>query len=599
MLERLEKRVGDKNKDKTERAISVIAKAINEAKIILNAKTMAGFFDYAPAKNLADLTNAWISLGEKNNLFPGHQYKKLREELNGILKVKGAANKYARQVWRTEMVSYVMQKLSSSPRKDKAQVMEKVLASQIVGPSEDEPFEALTLAMWLDPKIKNKDDRKNLAGSMEASKISGELGDLETLYKGYKFNSLKVVVGGEFITVPQQLASGFKFKNMYLNEEQGRIYGQMENGCKGNLVIIEVGKKDAAPQNLQREPPQNLQRQEPEKNPQAIFGGQPAEKTASQNTKNLEVAQMRNKSPRKNIPALSIYTAWGTPKTEDKFHKRLDEKSEPKPVKPLSKKGITLPTPAPKNGDKSEKKPEPETINISESINPGLPVPNKQNLSEKFPLLKDLIHELDLIEQEAFHRRRPKPSGKEYEKLSGLIRDAKKGLLYQAIVENWPQETLKEEYKKTMDNFYTRAANRTTPREIKDWLKRHWRENVSEENPGLEGENKFVVESKRKFKPADKPWMVANLNQLKKELRKELIDEESYDAEDDEYDEDEIDVKLLEFIEEEAAPFYIELFTNKAIVEGAIDFYEVKDDFEKRMKDLYKRCHLNAHWRYR
>lgn len=236
MLNRLERRVekGKLNKDQANETISLVNEAILKAKKLLDSS-----FDFEKATplELARLTNAWYAW-EDNGVFKTAESADLQKKLSGNLTKGGRLNRFGRQVWRTEMTSYLIKKLESSKRTDKAKVVEEIMASQIVGEMEDDPIEALNGAQELDPALYKRSDREALAAKMDASDRATTVKLLE---KGYKVSQVRVVTGGDFLTIPNDLAEDFKFKNVIFEDD--RVYAQMENGCEGNLVIIDIQKK--------------------------------------------------------------------------------------------------------------------------------------------------------------------------------------------------------------------------------------------------------------------------------------------------------------------------------------------------------------------
>src|SRR3989344_4732070 len=154
MLDRLKGRIdaGKLEKDEAQKAVSRVADGIVKAKELLDKDFN---FETASAADIANLSNAWKAWQE-TGVFKGDVAGNLKSGLKELLKETGAINKFARQMWRTEMVGYIIEKMRASQRADRAEIIERVMASQIVGEKEDEPIEALTLAMWLDPRIRDR-----------------------------------------------------------------------------------------------------------------------------------------------------------------------------------------------------------------------------------------------------------------------------------------------------------------------------------------------------------------------------------------------------------------------------------------------------------
>ena len=215
MLARLEDRVNSKKIDKetTEQAVAKVTGGIVKAKEIINSSFD---FEHADKRSIAELTNAW-SAWRVDGILKGDTNKKMRIGLQELLTEEGdaspAVKRYARQVWRTEMVSFIAQKLSNSHRTDRAEVMESVLSAQKVTEAEDEPMEALTTGFRLDPKLRDRQKRLEIAGKMKKAKNSSDLANVPTLFTGFQVREIKVLVGGEFIAVSFYLAAKLRFKN--------------------------------------------------------------------------------------------------------------------------------------------------------------------------------------------------------------------------------------------------------------------------------------------------------------------------------------------------------------------------------------------------
>ncbi|MBI5413277.1 hypothetical protein HZA42_02945 [Candidatus Peregrinibacteria bacterium] len=245
MLDRLKTRV-DSGKLKEADAKETIAKVVEgtmEAKKILNDD----FFKNAKVEDIKAVSNAWTAWQETGVLSG-----KLPTQLKNLLsttdsEISANLKRFARQIWRTEMVSHIVDKVKSSDRKDKAAVVEQVMAAQIVSSSENDPIEALTGAMWLDGSIKGRDVRLALAKEMEAVTETYKVDTLGKIIGSLGVQDIKVVVGGELLVIPLELAAEFVFQHAVFKKEESRVYAQMKNGCRGNLVIIQVGEPVVPP----------------------------------------------------------------------------------------------------------------------------------------------------------------------------------------------------------------------------------------------------------------------------------------------------------------------------------------------------------------
>lgn len=264
MLDRIAERVnaGKVEKSDAEQTIGKVVEAVVKAKAELNQNFD---FDKEPIEKFKKLSNAWTAW-EATGISPDLKSLLSYEDSDTPASLK----RYARQIWRTEMVDYLTEKLASAKRTDAATVMEQIMAAQIVTELENDPMEALTGAMWLDPAIRQKAFRAALAEKMQSSGLRGKLSDLPKLFEALKAKSIKVVTGGEFLEVPLELAADFQFKNIVLDD--GRIYAQMENGCRGNLVIIETEKVTVPPPEPPKppkpEPPKPPKPPKPEPEPE-------------------------------------------------------------------------------------------------------------------------------------------------------------------------------------------------------------------------------------------------------------------------------------------------------------------------------------------
>ena len=237
MLDRLEQRVTAKKLDqeKTETAIGKVAEAIVKAKSIADGINVdsAEEKDVVALVDITDPRRAWA----RNGILNGNENKPLRIALQKIVNSTDSADRYARQMWRTEMVSYVAERLLRSAHPDKAAVMERVLAALPQSKEENDPMRALTSAMNLDLALKDRAARTALAEKMKRARRSSDLVDFATA-ADVKIESVKVLVGGAMMSIPLDLTGQFKIKQMI--EDKSRIYALMENGCTGNLVIIDT-----------------------------------------------------------------------------------------------------------------------------------------------------------------------------------------------------------------------------------------------------------------------------------------------------------------------------------------------------------------------
>ncbi|PIQ77085.1 hypothetical protein COV82_06365, partial [Candidatus Peregrinibacteria bacterium CG11_big_fil_rev_8_21_14_0_20_46_8] len=232
MLERLESRIEDK------KPMLVVLDAIGKAKAHLDAHFDFKNGDAAKIKQFSNPWSAWA----KSGVFEGNENRAQRVQLQALLKTElGQSARFARQVWRTEMVVYFAKKLKEAKREDGGKVMVEIMNAQIVKGLEGKPAAALRGAMRLDDKIEKKEVRDALAEKMKGG-VEAKVAEIPEKFEGYAAERVRVVTGGDFVEVPLELTSAFEFKNMVLEKDQNRIYAQMKNGCEGNLVIIDVKK---------------------------------------------------------------------------------------------------------------------------------------------------------------------------------------------------------------------------------------------------------------------------------------------------------------------------------------------------------------------
>jgi hypothetical protein len=122
MLERLESKLDKEKGNKTEaqKVLAVVDESIVKAK-----KKLQKHFDFeaSDSESIAHLTNAWHAWN-KQGVLEGEEYRELRGKLQGLEKNQNGLHRFGRQIWRTEMTSYCIQKLKEAKRADKGKVME-------------------------------------------------------------------------------------------------------------------------------------------------------------------------------------------------------------------------------------------------------------------------------------------------------------------------------------------------------------------------------------------------------------------------------------------------------------------------------------------
>lgn len=255
MIDRYEERMkkGLLEKKETEKNFEIVERALKSIKTKIKDPN---FFDNLSREEIADLSNAWKAWSNEK-FFSQTE----RKELAGML-IENTGNKkterslkYARQIWRTEVTNALIEHFQIDTKKadgEKATLMELIMASQIVKKGEASPREALMVAMHLDNgALKSKSLRDTLAKEMESSPIDhlNAWSGVNKIIQGKQVANFRVVVGGDLVFVPLKLRENLILKNVIIKEN--RIYAQMENGCKGNLVIIDV---EPAPKPIPPEP---------------------------------------------------------------------------------------------------------------------------------------------------------------------------------------------------------------------------------------------------------------------------------------------------------------------------------------------------------
>jgi hypothetical protein len=207
-----------------------------------HAFNMDGFV----ARNREEIPASFIGFAEGlEDLMELHEGNKGLMASNKLLILA----KYLRQIWRTEITAHLAKMLPKD--NDGAEAMEQILASQIVGEREKSPADALRVASSVLPELRDSELRAKLASGMEATEGVTDLAEFAE-DGGMK---ISVLIGGEMLEIPQGLAASFQFKHFAVNETGTRFYMQMANGCKGNLVVIELTRlPDLEPPRLDDEP---------------------------------------------------------------------------------------------------------------------------------------------------------------------------------------------------------------------------------------------------------------------------------------------------------------------------------------------------------
>lgn len=250
-----------------------VRKAIETTSLaIVTAKEILKGFDFAksaPAE-IAKITNAWRTW-EDDGIFKDNKYNVLRQDLQKMLKKSGLhdVNYFVRQIWRTDITEYVMEKIKD--RSDKADIMVLILEEQ---PARDDSPKDVMKNIVLKDILGADVDKKELAKQMS----KGWSGSWDQIPAKFGVNpkmtpiSVKVVTGGALLNIPLPLATKFTFKNAVKQDDDDTIYAQMQNGCEGNFVVIELGAPPPPPKVPEEEKPIDKKPQHPKKPPEKIRG---------------------------------------------------------------------------------------------------------------------------------------------------------------------------------------------------------------------------------------------------------------------------------------------------------------------------------------
>ncbi|GEM_PF-6697383 len=213
-----------------------------------------------------------------------------------------------------------------------------------------------------------------------------------------------------------------------------------------------------------------------------------------------------------------------------------------------------------------------------------------EKLEDRFPALKEVVKKLQDIGNEQFWNKNPQALSGDH--LAEFIKMAEKmpeSMLYQAIVENWSEETLYKKYEQVMGDLYTRTASRPWMAEAWGQAKRGWHAAFKSENLGEPGMN-LAIEGKRKISLRERPKVIAKMLKLETELLNGDDVCLEWDGECDDWeDRDDVDEERLEFIQDEMIAFYRNWFLNKGILED-----RTADDvtwaYAKALADFVNSC---------
>lgn len=211
--------------------LALVARAMEQAKAMFS---LDFFKTEQNVKQISMLTDPWEAWGEYG-IFKND--KSTRLALQKLWDRDDPEDRTARQMWRYRMCEWVQGQLVASGRKDAATIMERVLGEWEVGPNQNEPHEALQTAQALDAALADSAAREALATRMTESQVRGSFQDAIGA-TNVRALEMKVVVGNGLLSIQEGMWDALRFKNIIF--EGNRMYALMENGCKGNLVIVDL-----------------------------------------------------------------------------------------------------------------------------------------------------------------------------------------------------------------------------------------------------------------------------------------------------------------------------------------------------------------------
>lgn len=242
------------------------------------------------------------------------------------------------------------------------------------------------------------------------------------------------------------------------------------------------------------------------------------------------------------------------------------------------------------------KPPEETPEEIKKPIDPGSFAPNSvsdvndpQYLEKQFPdIAQTLLRDLNKIEA----ANTPASKGRLFEQLTGtgMLRDMKRAFFYKAVVENWTEKTLYEEFEQHMNDWKTRCQKE--PLTDLSWLgvriawEKFWGASAlgiaPDDNPNLK--NRIIQLSSHKALLLNRFGAIKSTVKSNALRGREKIEDGKVVP--GEYDEPKIDMDQLEFVDEVAVPFYMNYYINRGIMENA-NVQELVADYEDRIVSLY------------
>lgn len=288
-------------------------------------------------------------------------------------------------------------------------------------------------------------------------------------------------------------------------------------------------------------------------------------------------------------------SSWGESGAEADYQRDVTADRESPWRPPVKPKGSNKPPEGPPEGPKAPK-----------SIDPG-PVQDihvdKQDLKDRLPHLSALVEKLDAIEFEEFGAESAAFKGDKNAVIE-IAERMKEAMLFRAIVENWSEETLLDQYRTVMQDLFTECADR--PWIQKGWgqVQRGWHAVFKRENFSIPNDRLNDHLNDRQLKITDRLKLNRALIVVENTylgsgithsgdicLEMDLDGSGCSDWE----DENDLEEDQLEFVRETAIPFYRSFIINRGIVENA-NQEELETAYRGILNRLYKQCQIPGEW---
>jgi hypothetical protein len=149
----------------------------------------------------------------------------------------------AGKMYRNTMFDFVKKKVVTSDLSEEkiSKILEKSLGVQKINNKRYGPTKAVKSAIYLQIGLQNRQIQEKVITAMEFNRKGISVTDLaESL--GVKVTAMKNVVGGGIVDIDGSYLESFRVKNNTA-VMGNKIYAQMENGCQGNFVVLEVEEK--------------------------------------------------------------------------------------------------------------------------------------------------------------------------------------------------------------------------------------------------------------------------------------------------------------------------------------------------------------------